>query len=335
MNVRPLALAGASFFWLLGCSPQGPAAGDTGGTTGGNSSEIPLAQQTANSLQPQGLDANGLQPLSAGSSRPPERMLDTPPPRDANGRAVLGSVPGQVGSWEGFGSRPMLRILDEIPEGSIIAFTPAEQALRDPNNFPKIRESEIPYQPWAKALFAARSRTRFEPYVRCKPSGGAREVATAYGTQIVEFPEMQKIYVFPTGGPRHYREIWMDGRPHPENPKASYHGHSIGHWEGDTLVVDTVGFNEKMWFDSDGSPHTSQLHLTEKFTRVSLERLKYEITVDDPGAYTSTWSSGFYMFWTPGETFQFVCQDENLASDLMVGNGESYDSMDRSQPIFP
>jgi hypothetical protein len=285
-------------------------------------------------VQPTGLEPDGRQPVSAGSSPLPRNIQETPPPRDANGRPILGSVPGDVGAWEGFGSRPMLRILDEIPAGSIIAFTPAEQALNDPTNYPKIKESEIPYQPWAKALFAARSRTRFEPYVRCKPSGGPREVATAYGTQFVEFPDMQKIYIFPTGGPRHFREIWLDGRGHPENLKPSYHGHSIGHWEGDTLVVDTIGFNEKMWFDSDGSPHTERLHLIERFTRVSRERLKYEITVDDPGAYTAPWSSGFYMTWVPGESFQFVCQDENLASELMLGN-DAYDSIDRSHPIYP
>ncbi|MGV3593509.1 MAG: hypothetical protein ACO1PZ_17630 [Gammaproteobacteria bacterium] len=271
--------------------------------------------------------------LMAGSTPPPPSLDETPAPRDANGRAILGSAPGIVGSWEGFGSRPMLMLLDEVPDGSIIAATPFEEALNDPANFPKIRYSEVPFQPWAKALFEARSRTRFEPYVRCKPSPAAREVATAYGTQFVEFPDMQKIYTFPTGGPRHFREIWMDGRGHPEDLKPTYHGHSIGHWEGDTLVVDTIGFNEKMWFDAEGSPHTEQLHLVEKFTRLSLERLKYEITVDDPGAYTAPWSSGFYMNWTPGETFQFVCQDANMAYDLMLGT--EYEEMDRSQPIFP
>jgi len=94
-----------------------------------------------------------------------------------------------------------------------------------------------------------------------------------------------------------------------------------------------VGFNEKMWFDSDGSPHTDQLHIIERYTRLSVERLQYDISIDDPGAYTRPWSTGFYMDWSPGETFQFVCQDENLASDLMLGT--EYQSMDRSQPIFP
>jgi hypothetical protein len=328
MKIHILAVACAGLAVLPACMPREQTRQQEAQQEAQQDSQQMQALQ-----QPAGLDASGLQPLSAGSSRPPETVGMTPPPRDANGRAVLGSVPGQVGSWEGFGSRPMLRILDEVPDGAIIAYTPYEQAVNDPDNFPKILESQIPYQPWAKALFDARSRTRFEPYTRCKPSGGARDVATAYGTQIVEFPDMQKIYFFPTGGPRHFREIWMDGRGHPENLQPSYHGHSTGHWEGDTLVVDTVGFNEKMWFDSDGSPHTDKLHLTERFTRVSQERLKYEITVDDPGAYTSTWSSGFYMFWTPGESFQFVCQDANLASALMLGT--EYDEIDRSQPIFP
>jgi hypothetical protein len=335
MKTRLLTVACASLVLLAGCAPSEPTTQQSQVQEAATSTDQPVAQQTAQVLQGGPDDANGLQPLSAGSSRRPKRTLDTPPPRDANGRAVLGSVPGQVGSWEGFGSRPMLRILDVVPEGAIIAYTPAEEAINDPTNFPKIRESEIPYQPWAKALFDARSRTRFEPYTRCKPSAGARGVATAYGTQFVEFPDMQKMYIFPTGGPRHFHEIWLDGRDHPKDLKPSYHGHSIGHWEGDTLVVDTVGFNEKMWFDSDGSPHTNQLHLIEKYTRVSLEKLKYEITVDDPGAYTKPWTSGFYMFWTPGESFQFVCQDDNLAITLMVGNGDSYDSVDRSTPTFP
>jgi hypothetical protein len=284
------------------------------------------AQGTGADLQPVVGSPSGNRPQSRGEA-------ELPPPRNAEGRAILGSVPGLVGSWEGFGTRPMLAVFDYIPEGSIIAYTPYDQVLRTRNRYEKIKLSDIPYQPWAKALFEARSRTRFEPYVRCKPSAGPRAVATAYGTEFVEFPEMNKIYMFPTGGPRHYREIWMDGREHPADLKPTYHGHSTGHWEGDTLVVDTVGFNEKMWFDAEGDPHTTQLHTIERFTRVSRDRLRYDVTIDDPGAYTRPWSSGFFMDWSEGETFQFVCQDENFAYDLMVGT--EYSEMDRSQPIFP
>lgn len=277
--------------------------------------------------------------LAACASSPslgqsPVESDSRPPPRNADGRVILGSVPGEpAGSWNGFGSRPMIFELDVVPEGSIIANNDYEELLKDPTRYDKINYTEIPYQPWARALFEARSRTRFEPYTRCKPSAAVREVATAYGTQFVEFPELERMYIFPTGGPRHHRVIYMDGRPHPEDLKPTYHGHSIGHWEGDTLVVDTVGYNEKMWIDEVGTPHTNQLHVVERFSRPDYDTLKYEITVDDPGAYTDTWQSGFYMNWNEGESFEFVCQDQNMAYELMLGT--EYESMDRSQPIFP
>ena len=88
------------------------------------------------------------------------------------------------------------------------------------------------------------------------------------------------------GAPHSWRNVYMDGRPHPKDLKPSWYGHSIGKWEGDTLVVDTVGFNERFWLTREGVPHTSQLHLIEKFSRPNHDQLKYEATVDDPGAYT-------------------------------------------------
>ena len=129
------------------------------------------------------------------------------------------------------------------------------------------------------------------------------------------------------------RIVHMNEAATPANEPESILGYSRGHWEGDTLVVDTVGFNEKMWFDAEGDPHTSQLHTIERFNRVSFDRLRYDVTIDDPGAYTRPWSSGFYMEWSDGESFQFVCQDENFAYELMLGT--EYNQMDRSQPIFP
>ena len=155
MKIRTLTLACAALGLLQACAPPAEPAATEAPTA------IPLAQQTA----------GGVGFVVAGS--PGDAAAETPPPRDENGRAVLGSVPGHVGSWEGFGSWPMLRLLDQVPEGNIMFFTPVDQARNDPSNFPKPLQSEIPYQPWAKALFEARARTRFEPYVRCKASPGA------------------------------------------------------------------------------------------------------------------------------------------------------------------
>ena len=122
--------------------------------------------------------------------------------------------------------------------------------------------NDVPMQPWARALIKERN-DRFladEPYTRCKPSPAARSFGTAYGIELLNLPGTGRVYMFQTGGAHSFRTIYMDGRAHPSKAEKSYFGHSIGHWEGDTLVVDTVGFNESAWMDRYGMPHTDQLH---------------------------------------------------------------------------
>ena len=86
----------------------------------------------------------------------------------------------------------------------------------------------------------------------------------------------------------------MDGRGHPPEEELelfpTYLGHSIGRWEGDTLVVETIGFNEGTWIDMWGDPHTRQMQVEERFTRTNLMTLHYEATIDDPGAYSRSWA---------------------------------------------
>jgi len=197
-----------------------------------------------------------------------------------------------------------------------------------------LSNNETPFQPWAKALYDYRRTNEFEPHTRCKPSGGARQFVTPYGTEIVEMPDLQRIYIFDIGGPHTFRTVYMDGRQHPKDLVPSYYGHSIGRWEGDTLVVDTIGFNEGFWMDRAGSPHTEKLHFMEKFTRTDYNTLKYEVTVEDPGAYTQTWSpSPFQLRWNAGqELFEYVCQDNNFAPVLLIGSEEK---VDRSSVIIP
>jgi hypothetical protein len=173
-----------------------------------------------------------------------------------------------------------------------------------------------------------------EPYGRCKPSGGMRNMSIPYGIDIVEVPEEKRLYLFHTGGSHSFRTVYTDGRSHPVDLDPSYGGHSVGHREGDTLVIDTIGFNERGWIDSRGIPNTTKLHLIERITRVDFDTLSYEMIVDDPGAYTATWKTGMLINWTPDqETFQFLCQDGNLADELMVGGGST--SIDRTSPIVP
>ncbi len=243
-----------------------------------------------------------------------------PAPRWPDGHINLGPVPGQIGLWEvGPTAQPLTRP-DTREEFGLF-----EADMREPTDpflASKPKLSQVPFQPWARALFADRVQHRREPYTRCKPSPGARQVATAYGTQLLEVPELRRLYILETGGAHSFRTVFMDGRSHPANASPSYRGHSAGRWEGDTLVVDTIGFNEGAWIDNLGMPTTEKLHTIERFTRTDFNTIRYEITVDDLGAYTAPWKSGFYMRWVAGsESFEFICQDNNKASNLMVGDG--------------
>lgn len=192
---------------------------------------------------------------------------------------------------------------------------------------------QVPFQPWAKALFDDREKHELEPHARCKASGMTRQFLTPYGTEFVEAADLKRVFIFDVGGPHTFRTIFMDGRSHPKNLTPSYYGHSIGWWEGDTLVVDSVGFNESFWWDRRGLPHTEKLHFVERFTRTDAQNMRYEFTVDDPGAYTKPYSGTLNIRASTGtELFEYVCQQANYAHELMVGQAES---VSRSTPTVP
>ncbi len=194
--------------------------------------------------------------------------------------------------------------------------------------------ADMPYQPWAKALAADRRTHQLEPHARCKPSGVARQFFTPYGVEFVELPELQRAYVFDIGGPHTYRTIYLDGRPHPAKRRLrrstairSATGTATRSWSIRS------GFNEDFWMDRGMLPHTTQLHTIERFTRTAFDTLRYELTIDDPGAYTAPFSGRMELKWEDGtELFEYVCQEENYAPTLMVGQGTK---VDRSSQIVP
>jgi hypothetical protein len=249
--------------------------------------------------------AGGGAARQGGAGRGRQAGPAKPAPRGADGRVLLGGATSkEKGVW--------------LP-GAVVA---NPLGLKD-----------APFQPWAKALLEDRQNNELEPHTRCKPSGVARQFLTPYGVEIVELAELERVYIFDIGGPHTYRTIYMDGRTHPANVSPSYYGHSIGWWEGDTLVIDTVGFNEGFWIDRDGLPHTEKMHTIERLTRTDAAALKYELTVDDPGAYTKPWSGGMTLRWEDGtELFEYQCQQSNYAPELMVG---SHGKVDRSTLIVP
>src|SRR5687767_7201763 len=140
-------------------------------------------------------------------------------PRWPDGRVNLGATRDQKGYWEvrpGLGGMP--------------------------------RAADVPMQPWARALYEARTAKTdlYPPLVHCKPGSGP-SFFNAPGFEIVDVPELKKVFILNIAGAHSWREIYMDGRPHPtgDDLRPTFLGHSTGRWEGDTLVIDTVGFNEK------------------------------------------------------------------------------------------
>jgi hypothetical protein len=243
-----------------------------------------------------------------GKARGPSR----PTPHYPDGRVNLGPLPGEKGVWEGNAGAT----LATNPKGGI-----DNPSMYLPTN---LKIPDVPFLPWAAALYDFRqvSTTKDDPHVRCKPSGGPRMNHTPYGMEFLDMPEQKRIYILGVGGPHTYRIVYMDGRQHPKDLDPSFAGHSIGRWEGDTLVVDTIGFNERFWLTREGMPHTESLHLTEKFTRTDYDTLTYNATIDDPGAYSKPWTGGWYIRWQPDEEmYEYICQENNRDAKHMFGGG--------------
>jgi hypothetical protein len=178
-----------------------------------------------------------------------------------------------------------------------------------------------PFQPWAKALYLYRQRTRLrdDPLGRCLPPGGPRQFLVPNGIQFVEQRELGRILVLMGGGNRNWRMIYTDGRPQgqPAEVVLSFYGNSVGRWDKDTLVVDSIGYNERFWLTNGGLPHTEALHLVERFSRPDLDTLRYEVTVEDPRTYTRAWTGGWTLKWVSGEDIEEYFCEENAESTFV------------------
>jgi hypothetical protein len=173
---------------------------------------------------------------------------------------------------------------------------------------------EIPYLPWSKAMWEYNkgNHVKYDPEGLCLPPGGPRAMGTPYPAQFLQ--EKDRIVVIFEGGGHVWREIHMDGRKHPQGDalNPTYFGDSIGHWDKDTLVVDTVGYNERSWIDYGGRMHTEAMHTVEKITRPEMNTLHYEATIDDPGAYSKPWTVAWDIPWGPNQELQeYICQENN------------------------
>jgi hypothetical protein len=195
-----------------------------------------------------------------------------------------------------------------------------------------LKPGELPLLPWAKEL-RDRRKSQDDPYTICLPMAILRTNPypwkfgmsyTAKGlTHIYILHELMDAGA--------HRVVYMDGRKHPNDLLPTWEGHSIGTWEGDTLVVDTVGFNDKFWFDRRGTPHTEQLHVIERYTRPNYGTIVNEATLEDPGAL----SHPVHLKFTArllrpdrqtgvGDLMEFICNEDNqygAAGNFRPGTG--------------
>jgi hypothetical protein len=173
----------------------------------------------------------------------------------------------------------------------------------------------LPLQPWAETL--ARERlSKDDPEANCLPAGVPRQAP--YPWRIVR-SGTQLFFLF-EGNIHSYRQIFLDGRGHPVDPNPTWYGHSVARWEGDTLLVDSVGFNDKFWFDFAGHPHTEQLHVIERYRRPDFDHLDYDVTIEDAGAYTKPFTLyGHSIYQHDDELMEYICNENNKDLEHIVG----------------
>ena len=153
-------------------------------------------------------------------------------------------------------------------------------------------------------------RPKDDPEANCLPAGVPR--MAPYPWRIVQ--QATHMFILFEGNIHSYRQIFIDGRPHtPEtNRWPSWYGDSVGAWDGDILVVDTVGFNDLFWFDYLGHPHAEKLHTVERYTRTDRGNIRIEVTIDDPGAYTKPFTTVGRARLMPGdELMEYICNEND------------------------
>jgi len=164
--------------------------------------------------------------------------------------------------------------------------------------------------PWAAKVIADRRASDgaedFE--ARCLPGGPPR--AAPYHTSFFATPKL--VLMLFEGNTHMYRQFFVDGSSHPKDLKPTFYGDSRAHWDGDTLVVDTISFFEKSWYDFAGTPHTKDMHLTETFHRIDFGNMEMQVTITDPGVFTKPWvMNRTTTLETDFDMTEYVCNENN------------------------
>lgn len=205
---------------------------------------------------------------------------------------------------------PAPRLPDGKPDLSGVWEPEANKYVRD--IAADLKPGSVPFQPWAKALYDQRtdgSHSREDPDANCLPQGVPKISGAPAPWKIVQ--ERNFIVVIYEAF-NLWRQIFMDGRQFATDLNPTWMGYSIGKWDGDTLVVESRGFNGKAWLDQLGKPTTDALHVIERFHRKDYGHLTLDITIDDPKAYTKPWNVSEPVHLLPdSDLFEFICNENN------------------------
>jgi hypothetical protein len=234
--------------------------------------------------------------LAQGPARPPGAAL--PPP----GGSIVGPEGNPLNNRRVGPSGPAPKMDNGKPDLSGVWYSPRTTDAGKPM-----------MQPWAEALTKQRN-PKDDPEAHCLPAGVPR--MNPFPWKIIQTGKL--VVMLFEGNIHSYRQVFLD-RGHSKDLEPTWYGESIGTWDGDTLVVDTVGFNDKFWFDFAGHPHTEQLRVIERYHRRDLGNLDIDITIIDPGAYTEPWKIKRTSVLMNGEIQEYICNENNQDVEHLVG----------------
>ena len=228
--------------------------------------------------------------------------LNAPTPRTADGKPDLSGI------WDIEHNRP-------CPPGGCLDMFVGQEFI----DIGWGVKGGLPLQPWAAAIVKERTEEngKDDPTSHCRPGG----IINIHTTPLLsKFLQVPGLLVILNERNASYRQIFTDARPLPAIDIPSYNGYSSGHWEGDTLVVETTGFKDGIWLDRNGAPMTDAAKMTERFRRVNYGKMEIEVTIDDSKAYTKPWTTKLNQFIVLNtDLLDYICLENEKDIPHLVG----------------
>jgi hypothetical protein len=247
------------------------------------------------------------------------RTSDGKPNLTAPARRAANGKPDLSGVWqvEPTPAEEMKRLFGDLSADGALGDTTAAFSKYLINVLLDFKPEESPLRPEFANLVRQRSKQE-SPLTRCLPFGIPGDDVLPGPFKIIQTADLILVR---NEYENTFRQIYMDGRKVPADPEPLWLGYSVGKWEGDTLVVDTVGFNDKGWLDGMGHPHSEALHLVERFTRRDFGHMDVRVTIDDPKVYTKPFSIQFTELLLPDtDVTEYFCNENEKDQSHIKGN---------------